>query len=113
MTGCGLRTLETGVGKLVSVSVAVVNARTIPWSGRTTPEVFPSATPPEVFQLPPHSESLFKSRWLSNRNKISFAWVDANSDESWAIVSVCVATVALFATVAVARLAKSSMVSAW
>ena len=28
--GCGLRTLQTGVGELVSVSVAVVDARTIP-----------------------------------------------------------------------------------
>ena len=35
--GCGLRTLETGVGTLVYVSVEVVDARTIPWSGRTTP----------------------------------------------------------------------------
>ena len=35
--GIGLRTLETGVGTLVSVSVTVVDARTIPWSGRTTP----------------------------------------------------------------------------
>ena len=35
--GSGLRTLETGVGTLVSVSVTVLDARTIPWSGRTTP----------------------------------------------------------------------------
>ena len=35
--GCGLRTLETGVGTLVPVSVSVVDDRTIPWSGRTTP----------------------------------------------------------------------------
>ena len=35
--GSGLRTLETGVGTLVSVSLTVVDARTIPWSGRTTP----------------------------------------------------------------------------
>ena len=34
--GSGIRTLETGVGTLVSVSVIVVDARTIPWSGRTT-----------------------------------------------------------------------------
>ena len=33
----GLRTLETGVGTLVPVSVTVVDARTIPWSGRSTP----------------------------------------------------------------------------
>ena len=35
--GCGIRTIETGVRTLVFVSVAVVDARTIPWSGRTTP----------------------------------------------------------------------------
>ena len=33
--GCGLSALEAGVGKLLSVGVAVVDARTIPWSGRT------------------------------------------------------------------------------
>ena len=37
MFGCGFGTLETGVGALVSVGVAVVDARAIPWSGRTTP----------------------------------------------------------------------------
>ena len=35
--GSGLRTLEAGVGTLVSVSVTVVDDRTTPWSGRTTP----------------------------------------------------------------------------
>ena len=35
--GSGIRTLEAGVGTLVSVSVTVVDARTISWSGRTTP----------------------------------------------------------------------------
>ena len=35
--GSGLRTLEAGVGTLVSVSVTVFYARTLPWSGRTTP----------------------------------------------------------------------------
>ena len=35
--GSVLRTLEAGVGTLVSVSVTVVDAWTIPWSGRTTP----------------------------------------------------------------------------
>ena len=35
--GSGLRTLEAGVETLVSVSVTVVDAWTIPWSGRTTP----------------------------------------------------------------------------
>ena len=33
----GLRTLETGVRTLVPVGVTVVDAQTIPWSGRTTP----------------------------------------------------------------------------
>ena len=33
----GLRTLEAGVRTLVPVSVTVVDARTILWSGRTTP----------------------------------------------------------------------------
>ena len=35
--GSGLRTLETGVGTLLSVVVTVVDAWTIPLSGRTTP----------------------------------------------------------------------------
>ena len=77
------------------------------------PEVFLSATPPEVFQLPPLSESLFKRCWLSNRGEINFAWADASSDESWAIVSVRVATVDLSAAVAISRLARASTVSAW
>ena len=33
----GLGTLEAGVRALVPVHVTVVNARNIPWSGRTTP----------------------------------------------------------------------------
>ena len=37
VSGCRLKTLETGAGTLLSVSVAVVGARTIPWSGHTTP----------------------------------------------------------------------------
>ena len=78
-----------------------------------SPEVFPSVTPPEVFHFPPLSESLFKRRWLSNRDEINFAWADASSDESWAIVSVKVATVALSATMAVVRLARASTVSDW
>ena len=78
-----------------------------------TPEVFPSATPSEVFQLPPLSKSLFKRRWLSNRDKVNFAWADASSDKSWAIVSVRVVTVALSAAMAVARLARALTVSAW
>ena len=35
--GCGLRALEAGVGTLVSVGATVVDSRTIPWSGCTTP----------------------------------------------------------------------------
>ena len=35
--GSSIRTLEAGVGTLMSVSVTLVDARTIPWSGRTTP----------------------------------------------------------------------------
>ena len=41
VSGSGLRTLETGVGTLVSVSVTVVDAQTIPWYGRTTPGSLP------------------------------------------------------------------------
>ena len=37
VTGCGLRKLVAEVGTLLSVSVSVVDAWTIPWSGRTTP----------------------------------------------------------------------------
>ena len=77
------------------------------------PEVFPSATPLEVFQLPPFSESLFWRRWLSNRDEINFAWADASSDESWVIVSAKVTTVALSTDVDVARLMRASTVSAW
>ena len=39
------------------------------------------------------------------------AWDEASSKESWAMVSVSVATVTLSASVAVARLAKASTVS--
>ena len=97
----------------MSVSVTVVDARTIPWSGRTTPRILSVCHPPEVFQLPPLSESLFRRRWLSNRDENNFAWADASSDESWAIVSIRVVTVALSSAVAVARLARASTVSAW
>ena len=50
---------------------------------------------------------------MSSSDEISLAWVDANSEESCAIVSVNVATVALSAAVVVARLEKASTVSAW
>ena len=74
------------------------------------PEVFLYVTPPEVFQLPDFSESLFRRRWLSNRDEIHFAWDDAIFDESWDMVSVKVANVSLYAAVAVARLARASTV---
>ena len=44
--GCGLRTLEAGVGTLVYVSVAVVDAWTIPWYGSTTPGSLSVCHPP-------------------------------------------------------------------
>ena len=51
----GLGTLEAGVRALVPVGVTVVNARTIPWSGRTTPgslSVYPTpgsvTAPPSI-----------------------------------------------------------------
>ena len=114
VTGCGFRTLEAGLGTLVFVSVAVVDARTIPWSGRTTPrKSFRLPPPRKSFHFPPLSESLFKRRWLSIRYEIHFAWANANSDKSWAIVSVRAATVALSAAVDVARLARASTFSAW
>ena len=68
------------------------------------PEVFPSVPPPEVFLLPPLSDSLLSRRCLSSSEEISFACADANYEESCAIVSVKVATVALSAAVAVAKL---------
>ena len=37
VSGGGLGTLEAGVGALVSVGVAAVDARAIPWSNCTTP----------------------------------------------------------------------------
>ena len=50
----GLRTLEAGVRTLVPVSVTVVDARTILWSGRTTPVSLSVSPTPGVFQLPPY-----------------------------------------------------------
>ena len=111
--GSGIRTLEAGVGTLVSVGMTVVNDQTIPWSGRTTSGSLSVCHTPEVFQLPPFSESIFKRRWFSNRDEINYAWADASSDESCAMVSIKVATVALFVAVDVARLARASTVSAW
>ena len=61
--GCGLRTLETGVGTLVSVSVTVVDARTIPWYGRTTPGSLsvcytPRSVPASTFIRDPFEKAL-------------------------------------------------------
>ena len=58
----GLGTLEAGVRALVPVGVTVVDARTIPWSGRTTPGSLSVCPTPEVFQLPPLSDSLLRRR---------------------------------------------------
>ena len=63
VSGSGLRTLETGVGTLVSVIVTVVDARTIPWSGRTTPVSLsvchtPGSVPASPFIREPFEEAL-------------------------------------------------------
>ena len=50
---------------------------------------------------------------MSSSEEISLACADANSDKSCVIVSVKVATVALSAAVAIARLARASTVLAW
>ena len=50
---------------------------------------------------------------MSSSEEISLACADANYDESCAMVSVKVSTVALSDAVSVARLARASMVSAW
>ena len=50
--GSGIRTLEAGVGTLVSVSVTVVDARTISWSGRTTPGSLPVCHTPGSVPAP-------------------------------------------------------------
>ena len=83
----GIGTIEAGVGALVPVSVTVVDARTIPWSGRTTHgSLYVCLTPGSV----PASPSIR----LSSSEENSFACADANSEESCTIVSVKVATVA-------------------
>ena len=58
----GLRKLEAGVRALVPVGVIVVDAWTIPWSGRTTLGILSVCPTPEVFQLPPLSDSLLRRR---------------------------------------------------
>ena len=44
---------------------------------------------------------------------MSLAWAEASSKESWAMVSVSLDTVARYAAVVVARLARASTVSDW
>ena len=58
--GSGLRKLETGVGTLVSVSVTVVDARTIPWSGRTTPGSLSACHPPRSVLASPFIREPFE-----------------------------------------------------
>ena len=58
--GYGLRTLETGVGALVSVSVTVVDAWTIPWSGRTTPGSISVCHTPGSVPAPPFIREPFE-----------------------------------------------------
>ena len=58
--GSGLRTLETGVGKLVSVSVTVVDTWTIPWSGRTTPGSLSVCHTPGSVTAPPFIRERFE-----------------------------------------------------
>ena len=63
MPGSGLRTLENGVGKLVPVGVTVVDARTIPWVGRTTPGSLsvchtPGSVPASPFIREPFEKAL-------------------------------------------------------
>ena len=47
------------------------------------------------------------------RGKMSLAWAEASYKESWAMVSLRVATVARSAAVAVARFARASTVLDW
>ena len=58
--GSGFRTLETGVGTLVSVSVTVVDARTIPWSGCTTPGSLSVCHPPGSVPVSPFIREPFE-----------------------------------------------------
>ena len=113
VSGCGIGTLETGVGAIVSVGVAVVDARAFPWFSRTTPGILSVCSTLEVFQFPPHSKSLFRSFWLSSRDEMSLTWSEASSKESWTMVSVSVETVARFSGVDISRLDKASRVSDW
>ena len=58
-----IRTLETGVGTLVSVSVTVVDARTIPWFVRTIPGSLslyhpPGSVPASTFIREPFEKAL-------------------------------------------------------
>ena len=56
----GLRTLEAGVRALVPVGVTVVDARTIPWYGRTTPGSLSVCPTPGSFPASPFIRYPFK-----------------------------------------------------
>ena len=62
--GSGLRTLKTGVGTLVSVSITVVDARTIPWSGRTTPGSLSVCHPPGSVPASPFIRESFEQELI-------------------------------------------------
>ena len=111
--GSGLRTLEAGVGTLVSVSVALVDARTIRWSGSTTPGSLSVCHYPGSVPNPTSLQKSFQEAMVVHQGRDYFSLTEASSDKSWVIVSVRVATVALFAAVDIARLARASTVSAW
>ena len=60
MPGGGLGTLEAGVGALVSVGVAVVDAWAIPWSGCTTLRSLSARTPPGSIPVSSSLRELFQ-----------------------------------------------------
>ena len=78
--GCGIRTLDTGVGTLVSMSVTVVNARTIPWSGRTTPGSLSVCHTPGSVPTPTSLQKSFQEALVVQQGRDYFAWADASSD---------------------------------
>ena len=66
--GCRFRTLEDGVGTLVSVGVAVVDVRTIPWSDCTTPRSIYACHPPRSVPTPTSlSKSFLKALVVQQR----------------------------------------------
>ena len=61
MSSCVFGTLETGVEALVSVSMSVVDARSIPWSGHTTPGNLSVCSTPGSVPVPSYLlESFYK-----------------------------------------------------